>query len=153
MENELDFQVLIASNEQVVDAYPGFFKELNMDIIPIHIEKDYERVDHSKDPRIILLPSGIISVMSIMSEETQDFIWGDYQTEEYKNFLIELNKKISEWRMGNTKESMLSHQETINGKEYAVDFFPYQNIDASKVLMDSIEKKLNVIESSKKPVG
>lgn len=43
MENELDFQVLIASNEQVVDAYPEIFEKLSIDIMPIYIGKIMRR--------------------------------------------------------------------------------------------------------------
>lgn len=150
MENEPNFQLLVRSNEQVVDAYPEIFGKLSIDIMPIYIEKNYEEIDHSTDPRIILLPSGIISVSS---EENQDFIWGNYQTEEYRNFLVELNKRTRDWSMKNMQEDILSNEEIINGKEYIINFYPYQNIPVGKVLIDSIEKKLKVIESLKKPIG
>jgi hypothetical protein len=146
MENEPNFQVLITSNEQVATAYPEIFEELHIDIIPIHIEKNHEQIDHSTEPRIILIPSGIISVIS---KNNQDFIWGDCQTEEYENFLMELNKKTREWSIENTKGNTLSHQEMINGKKHIIKIFPYQDIDAGKVLIDSIESKLKVLESLK----
>jgi len=149
MENEPNFQVLVASNEQVATAYPEIFEKISIDIMPMYIEKDYEQIDHSTEPRIILLPFGIISVIS---KDNQDFIWGDCQTEEYENFLVELNKKTRKWSIKNTKERMLSHQEIINGKEHIINFFPYQDIDAGKVLIDSIERKLKVLESLKKPI-
>jgi hypothetical protein len=147
MENELDFQVLIASNEQVVDAYPEIFEKLSIDIMPIYIEKNYEEIDHSTDPRIILLPSGIISVSS---KENQDFIWGNYQTEKYRNFLVELNKKTRDWSMKNSKENMLSYEEIIDGKEYIISFFAYKDIDTNKTLIDTIDEKLKVPKSQGK---
>ncbi len=150
MENELDFQVLVASNEQVADAYPEIFEKLSIDIMPIYIEKNYKEINHSTEPRIILLPSGIISVIS---EGNQDFIWGDYQTEEYKNFLVELNKKAREWSIGNTKESLLSHQEVINGEEYIINLFPHKDMAAGEALINRIDKKLKVIQSLGKPIG
>jgi hypothetical protein len=147
MENELDFQVLIASNEQVVDAYPEIFEKLSIDIMPIYIEKNYEEIDHSTDPRIILLPSGIISVSS---KENQDFIWGNYQTEKYRNFLVELNKKTRDWSMKNSKKNMLSYEEIIDGKEYIISFFAYKDIDTNKTLIDTIDEKLKVPKSQGK---
>jgi hypothetical protein len=147
MENELDFQVLIASNEQVVDAYPEIFEKLSIDIMPIYIEKNYEEIDHSTDPRIILLPSGIISVSS---KENQDFIWGNYQTEKYINFLVELNKKTRDWSMKNSKKNMLSYEEIIDGKEYIISFFAYKDIDTNKTLIDTIDEKLKVPKSQGK---
>jgi hypothetical protein len=147
MENELDFQVLVASNEQVVAAYPEIFEKLSIDIMPIYIEKNYEEIDHSTDPRIILLPSGIISVSS---KENQDFIWGNYQTEKYRNFLVELNKKTRDWSMKNSKKNMLSYEEIIDGKEYIISFFAYKDIDTNKTLIDTIDEKLKVPKSQGK---
>jgi hypothetical protein len=43
MENKPNFQLLVRSNEQVVDAYPEIFEKLSIDIMPIYIGKIMRR--------------------------------------------------------------------------------------------------------------
>lgn len=84
------------------------------------------------------------------SKENQDFIWGNYQTEKYRNFLVELNKKTRDWSMKNSKKNMLSYEEIIDGKEYIISFFAYKDIDTNKTLIDTIDEKLKVPKSQGK---
>jgi hypothetical protein len=143
MENELNFQVLVTSNEQISDAYPELFEKHDIDIVPIHIEKKSELIDYVEEPRIILLPSGVIS---ISSKDNQDFIWSDYKTEEYKKLLIELNKKTSMWDRENNHNKLL-HTEIINDKDYVINFFPHKDPNASSVLINMLDTKVHNIKS------
>lgn len=144
MENEFNPQVLVASNEQITIAYPDLFEKHNIDILPIHIEKNYEFMDNSNEPRMILLPSGIVS---IISKDNQDFIWGNYNTEEYKDLLTQLNLKAGYWSKVNNPNNTLSYEETINNKSYVINFFPHNDARASTVLIDTLDKKVNNIKS------
>jgi hypothetical protein len=110
------------------------FEKFSIDVSPIYIEKRHER-DCSQEERIIIVPSGLLTVSSKDSE----FLWGLHDNEEYEKFLIELNKHASDTsRMNNPS---LFANKVIDNREFGISYFPYKDINSSKSIMKIIEDK------------
>ena len=134
-----EFCVLVKSNEQITSAYPELFENCNVDTFQFQIESKKDSIDYSNEPRLILLPSGIVS---ITCPKDNNYVWGDYDSQEYIELLTQLNKLIAETnhKPANVENSSIS--KIINDKQYSINLFPFNDVKGSQVLMNEIDKKM-----------
>jgi hypothetical protein len=134
-------EVLVNSTEDISLAYPELFTQCNAGSLPFSIEKKFEKVDYSQEPRLVLTHSGIVA---ISLPENNEFIWSDYNNETYLKLLGEANKSIrlinEEEKKG--KQPDLTIEKKVGEKTVTIKCFPYNNVKASESLMKLIEDKM-----------
>jgi hypothetical protein len=130
--------VQINSTRDITLAYPELFEPCNIDSFQFYIEKKIERVDYTQEPRIVLLPLGIVSI-SCSTDNSK--VWGDYNTPEYKDLLTRANILITEENKKQRHTHVTMHSEIIGESTFSVNLFPFKDEKSAKVLMDAIEKK------------
>ncbi len=130
-------EVLVNSIKDISLAYPELFIKLHVDSSPFLIEKKFEKVDYSQEPRLILNPSGIVAVSCPKDNE---YVWEDYNKEEYRKLLEETNTMINITNKENSDD--LVKQKNVNGKMITIKCFPYNNVKASTNLVKLAEDKM-----------
>lgn len=139
MNENLNPMVLIKSNQDLLDSYPNKFEKHTIETSNIFVEVKIPEIDYAKENRIILVPSGIVSI----NTEDSDFLWGNCEGEEYVELLKELNKHCRDCNIAqesNTLGSLFS-EEKIGNRDYQIRFFPYNDTESSKNLITEIEEK------------
>lgn len=132
------FQVRITSNKDVTIAYPELFEPCNIDSFPFQIEKKQKGVDYTEQPRLVLLPSGIVS---ISCAEDNSKIWGKFNTPQYKNLLSQANKLIATENNKQIHTDTLSISETIDKTSFSINLFPFKDSVSTNILMDMLKTK------------
>jgi hypothetical protein len=91
---ETIFTPVVANSEQLVLAYPNLFEKINVDILPIYLEKEMkDKEGFTKEERLFLMPTGVLSVSATEIPELES-IWEI--SKEDKDFLSELNRYAGE---------------------------------------------------------
>ncbi len=143
---ESEFVPIVANNEQVYDAYPELFDKINISNSNIYLEKSNLRKDESfvknesyiKEDRILLLPSGMISITTLDLDHLWDMNERDEKLlGEFNLYTEELNRKRI-----NKEEIRYFQEKEINGRQYGIKYYPYNDIHNNKVMVDMLEKKL-----------
>lgn len=135
-----EYTTVVASKEQLLEGYPDMFEELNVESIPIYLEipNKQEESEYLKNERVLILPSGAIS---ISTQDTQN-LWKI--SEEDKILLGYLNmhteKLHRDWKDG--KDIDLFTQTKIQNTEYGIKYYPYGDVNASAKLTDLLDKKV-----------
>ena len=137
---ESEFIKMIANNEQLYDAYPELFEVLNISNSEIYLEKANPRKEEffEKKDRIFLLPSGIISVTTL----ELDYLWdiGGKDSKilgEFNLFTEELNRKRI-----NKEDFDYFQKKNINGRDYGINYYPYNDEHSNREILDRLDKKL-----------
>ncbi len=138
---EMEFVPTITDNKQLYDAYPELFEKLNISSSTnVYLEKPNpkDRDMFAKESRIMLLPSGIISITTL----DLDFLWGisEKDTELIGKFNLlaeEFNRKRID---GNLTEWYKTT--VIDKKEYGVSYYAYNDSSSNTKILDSLEKKI-----------
>ena len=139
MNENLAPMVLITSNQDLLDSYPNKFEKHVIETSDIFVEVKIPQIDYAKENRIILVPSGIVSI----NTEDSDFLWGNCEGSEYVELLKELNKHCRDGNIAqeNSNLDLLFSEEKIGDRDYQIRFFPYNNKEASTNLITEIEEK------------
>jgi len=140
MENlDKEYAPVVASKEQLLEGYPELFEELNVHSIPVYLEipNIQEESEYLKTERVLILPSGTIS---ISTKDTQH-LWNI--SEEDTILLAYLNthteKLHRDWKDG--KDVDLFAQTKIQNTDYGIKYYPYGDVNASANLIDLLDKK------------
>lgn len=134
-------EVLITSTKDISLAYPELFTQCNVDSLPFLIEKKVDKVECSQEPRLVLTPSGIVA---ISLQKNNEFVWNDYNNEQYLKLLEEANKSIRliNEEEGKGEKPYSTIEKKIDDKVFSIECFPYNSVKASKNLMKLIEDKM-----------
>jgi len=130
--------VMISSNKDIFLAYQELFESCNIDLFQSHIEKKVEGVDYTQEPRIVLLPSGIVSI--VCAEDNRK-VWGDYNTPQYKDLLVQAHRLIKEENSKNVHTDNLTFEKQINNSTYSINLFPFFDSPSSQIIIDMLDKK------------
>jgi len=138
---ETEFIPTISDNEQLYDAYPELFEKLNISSATnIYFEKPNpkEKDLFAKEDRILLLPSGIISVTT----KDLNHLWSI--TEKDKELIGKFNLSAEEFNRERIdgKLNSLFKTTVIEGREYGINYYPYNDASSNAAVLDSLEKKI-----------
>ena len=134
--------VLVKNEEQVLDAYGNLFEKMHIDILPFYIEKKFNAILKTNSPRFIITPSGIVGVTS----ERGDKIWNmNFETPEGKLLLEKLNQCSAQVKSKDIDD--LTQTLSIENQNYYLKLLPYNDSDASKVLVDELDQKYNAYKN------
>lgn len=135
LERPEDF-VVIKDREQLLQAYPNLFKNINIDLSPFYIEKPPVRKDgvidfSCSDKRYVLTPSGIVRI----SSKENETIWGIGDKD--KEILKEANVFANKSRIERENTQQEIYETRVEGKTINMMYFPYNDpVSANNVMSD-----------------
>jgi hypothetical protein len=141
-------EVLVNSTEDISLAYPELFTHskiqslpFQIESLPFLIEKRFDNIDYSQEPRLVLTHSGIVA---ITMPEDNEFIWNDYNNEQYRKILGEANKtiKLVNEAEKKGKQPDLTIEKKVGEKTVTIKCFPYNDVEVSANLMKLAEDKM-----------
>lgn len=140
---EAEISTVVADKDQLLDAYPDLFDEIPFGITKIHIERLFnDKLLDGKD-RILVLPSGVISIKTEDEEMTN-------LHKKNTEFFTEVNAFV-----GNIQDKYIDNDSinlnnnlTIDDTLYSITLFPYKIAVAGENLMSRIESKMHSLRGN-----
>jgi hypothetical protein len=132
---KFEFTLAIADGRQLVDAYPEWFKRVDINSVPFFLEEEAKKSVQELH-RYIITPSGIVRI-----DGKRDLIWGI--TERDVSLLYKFNTIASEerikWEKGDIVNRDLNLIE-IDDYNIGVEYIPYGGEQITRDAFKELEK-------------